>query len=812
MNKKLKATITISTAIAGSILMANAQEAKANEVTEPVQGTESELVIKTKEGKTTSKDVESAKAELDKANAIVDDKSKDVEKKTEGVTKAEAKVKDAQADLDKVKDVTPDTIKEAQNKVDAIKEDKAKTETKKQEAEVAKEEIDKDVEKKAQEAKDAFKSADEKQAGIRDVEKQISELKDSTKLLAEKQVAKEQVGKELETAKSELAKRQAELDKAIKDDADQTAEIERLAKKVEEQQQKVKEVETQLELAKKAEAKAKSKLENTVNPFGNANTKLRVSEDFVKALKAFKENPTKENFDKAVEAEQADTENKLHHPHPSDYENDTDLIDLKNLSKEDKELFSQYFAYLLNQVRAQFGLPPRKYNLNVQKFADDIAENIMKDKYDEPQHYIKGITDAARKHGLSDKGNFYENQAYVYAPLKDGSKVSRRFMFDFIHNSAQWFFYEGKANGSYGHAMSFIRDHENTAVSFSTTSREFYGSYMIKMSVIHVAKNTMNDQSKYEETYGKTSAESKDAVTLPDTQELEEAYNLAKLNTARVQAELDTAKQALEQAKAEHKAKVDSVESKVDEAQKAKELAEKVVTDLEEQERQINDDIARIQGYIDNETAENARLTAELEKLKGELATIKADASAKVLEYNALKAQSETKAEEIAKIEEEIAKLNKLLVPAEAELAEQLRLDASRADLQRDLEIAKEELALAKDELGLARDELADVQKKVKAKYDAYVVVKNRYELEKLKYGTTKDAPTVEKPEFDIKSLNKLTKPVNPTNSTTTVEKETSNIPKGAILPKTGENSNSSVALGLMVLVASLVMNRRKVK
>ena len=84
------------------------------------------------------------------------------------------------------------------------------------------------------------------------------------------------------------------------------------------------------------------------------------------------------------------------------------------------------------------------------------------------------------------------------------------------------------------------------------------------------AENEKEGQSKYEETYGKTSAESKDAVTLPDTQELEEAYNLAKLNTARVQAELDTAKQALEQAKAEHKAKVDSVESKVDEAQKAK--------------------------------------------------------------------------------------------------------------------------------------------------------------------------------------------------------------------------------------------------
>ena len=70
----------------------------------------------------------------------------------------------------------------------------------------------------------------------------------------------------------------------------------------------------------------------------------------------------------------------------------------------------------------------------------------------------------------------------------------------------------------------------------------------------------------------------------------------------------------------------------------------------------------------------------------------------------------------------------------------------------------------------------------------------------------------LEKPEFDIKSLNKPTKPLNSTNSTTIVEKETSNTQKGAILPKAGEKSNSSVAVGLMVLVASLVLNRRKAK
>ena len=92
---------------------------------------------------------------------------------------------------------------------------------------------------------------------------------------------------------------------------------------------------------------------------------------------------------------------------------------------------------------------------------------------------------------------------------------------------------------------------------------------------------------------------------------------------------------------------------------------------------------------------------------------------------------------------------------------------------------------------------------------DAPVLEKSEF---KPGFALPHDAPILEKPEFDINSLNKPTKPVNSTNSTTIVEKGTSKTEKGAILPKTGENSKSSVAVGLMVLVASLVLNRRKEK
>ena len=115
-------------------------------------------------------------------------------------------------------------------------------------------------------------------------------------------------------------------------------------------------------------------------------------------------------------------------------------------------------------------------------------------------------------------------------------------------------------------------------------------------------------------------------------------------------------------------------------------------------------------------------------------------------------------------------------------------------------------------------------------KYDKYTAILKQYELEKLTYGTPKDAPTVEKPEFDISKLAKPSeptdpsKPANPINpakpaspesrdENKTLGKELAHAKKqGVILPKTGENTKSSVFAGLILLVASLIMNLRKTK
>ena len=854
MNKKLTTTLAIGATVIGGVVFA--QDVHAADSPKPEQDATNNLVTKTKENEVKKEDVAKAKVEADQANANVEAKKKEVADKSDKVTKADKKVEEKQQDVDSVEKVTPDKIKEAQSKVDNIKEDKAKAETLKLQAEVAKEEIDKDIVRKTQEAENKLKEAAEKQEQIKDIEKQLKELKDSTKLLEEKKIEKEQATKDLENAKNDLEKHKKELEEAIKSDAKQNEEIEKLAKKVEEQNEKVKEIEKKLELAKQAESKAKSKIDNAVNPFGSAKTTLKVSDDFVRRFNEFKANPSVESFNRVVEAEQADKENILKQLNPNDYKNDTDLVDLKNMSDKDKELFSQYFTHLLNQVREQFGLPPHKYNLNTQKFADEIARIAMEGKFDKERQYIKGIKEAARLHGLSNHGNDYENKEYSYAPIKDGSKVSRRYLFDILHNSVQKFFYSGKTNGHYGDTSFLLGDQENIALSFIPTPKKSEGNTLVKISVISVSQASVGNNNKYEEKYSKNSPESIDNVQLPGSKVLEDAYNVAKENTGKIQSELNDANKVLEQAKTDHKAKTDSLENKVDEAQTAKDLAEKTVEELKQKEAQKEENIAHLQGNVDAETAKRTRLNKELGELKKELEDIKAEATTKEQEVTELKRLSESRAEEIVKLEAQIDEIDKLLAQATTELEDQQRLDASRGAVKQALTKAQEELKIAQEELELANGELKSLQKIAQDKQDRYKTIKKQYELGDYLHATTKDAPILEKPEFkfkvpkdaptvekpefkfevpknaptvekpefkfevpkdaptveklefDISTLNKQTKP-----TTSIKEKEIAHVQKqGAILPKTGEDTKSSVVAGLVLLAASIIIKRRKAR
>ena len=235
--------------------------------------------------------------------------------------------------------------------------------------------------------------------------------------------------------------------------------------------------------------------------------------------------------------------------------------------------------------------------------------------------------------------------------------------------------------------------------------------------------------------------------------------------------------------------KLTKVGKQIKDLEERKKVANQLLKDLTDELAEVGKDIKTLEGTLaENEKKINDG-TNKVKKLASEI---------KGLE------------EDIKSIED---KLQKLL----NDQHEAQTLHAQYLKLVEDLKNAKKELALLKEELKSTQENLTAASADAKAKYDKYTAILKQYELEKLTYGTPKDAPTVEKPEFDI---SKLAKPSNPGDSnkptSPTLRDKNKEIERnqkqGAVLPKTGENTKSSVFVGLIMLITSIILKRRIVK
>ena len=862
MRKKLKQTITIGTALAGSVLLVNVPEAKANEITESTSTTpDSELITKTKEGKTTAKDVEVAKVQSDTAKAKADALTETVAEKTAKVKSAEEKVSKLESTKKASESVTPEKIKELESettKITTEKADKEKELAEKQ-ADLKAKQAELNTEKQGLET--AKTNIQDKKAKADELRGKIKELDPSLKELEDKKAEKV----ELEKKVKGLTKAQEEKTDALKVAKEKDKTISDEKAKANSDMNKQKEVldkaKADEQTAKTKEAEAKSNLESNAKLFKYGKKDIALSPEFVEGFKKYLNHQITLEELKAIELKALANDNYI-------YEKDQagdETVDVNNLSEKDKEEFSQYFVYLLNQVRAQFGLEPRKVNKNTQRLADDIAKYSRTSTYNKMGHDKESIKQAAKDHGLQ-QGQYYENLITSTGSADKNHNIrTKREIYNDLHNAIFDFFYEGNVNDHYLHARSLLNSDPTTALSFSYKTLVDPDTnenvYHLRLHVISVNLSTVVDKSTAEARYGKTSKDNLEPLKVPSQAELQQAYDNAK---AEAEAKAEQVK--VEQAKYDDLVnKVKSYDNVVPSSPKAqteldnvtKELAKvqaeldkvaKVIKTLEEQKATADEKVKELQGQLDT-------LTNEIKALEDNLVAKEQavrDAEVKVEEAKT----------EIANLTSDIQSLTDKLANLEREHTSALELRAKYEKIAKDLEIAKEELALAKEELDLEKEKLEDANTKAEVAYDKYIAIKKQHELEKLTYAVTKDtpvlekpefhfeipkdapvlekpefhfeipkdapvlekpefkpefalphdAPVLEKPEFDIKSLNKPTQPLNSTNSTTIVEKETSNTQKGATLPKTGENSKSSVAVGLMVLVASLVLKRRKVK
>lgn len=830
MRKKLKQTITIGTALAGSVLLVNVPEAKANEITESTSTTpDSELITKTKEGKTTAKDVEVAKVQSDTAKEKADALTETVAEKTAKVKSAEEKVSKLESTKKASESVTPEKIKELESettKTTAEKTEKKKELAEKQ-ADLKAKQAELNTEKQGLET--AKTSIQDKKAKADELRGKIKELDPSLKELEDKKAEKV----ELEKKVKDLTKAQEEKTDALKVAKEKDKTISDEKAKANSDMNKQKEVldkaKADEQTAKTKEAEAKTNLESNSRLFKYALKEAKLAPEFVEAFKKYQRNEITLEELKAVELEVLEKYKKENYFYEKDKEGD-EKVDLNNLSEKDKEEFSQYFVYLLNQVRAQFGLEPRKVNKNTQKFADDVAKYSRTSTYNRMGHDKESVKKAAKDNGLQE-GQFYENLITNEDSVGKNIKTKREIFHD-IRNSVFDFFYEGNLNNHYLHAESLLRNDPTTAVNFSYKEIvDENGDKVahLRFHVISVPLSTVVDKTTAEARYGKTSKDNLEPLKVPSQAELQQAYDNAK---AEAEAKAEQVK--VEQAKYDDLVnKVKSYENVVPSSPKAQAELDAVNTELAKVQAELDKVVKVIKTLEDQKAVADEKvrqLQGQLDTLTNEIKALEDNLVAKEQAVRDAEVKVEEAKTEIANLTSDIQSLTDKLANLEREHTSALELRDKYAIIVKDLEIAKEELALAKEELDLEKEKLKDANTKAKVAYDKYIAIQKQYELEKLVYAVDKDAPVLEKPEFDIKSLNNPTNPtspinptnsVNPTNPTESVssiispiegEKGTLHTKEGAILPNTGINAKSSVFAGIIMLVASLIMSRRKIK
>ena len=849
MNKKIvTTTLVLGTTIAGGAVLG--QEAHASEAP-ATPSTDANLVVKTEVGKTTQTEVNTAKAKADESKAKFDDYKVKSDVKIEKAKQDALKVSELEAKTEKGAKVTDEVIKEKTDKVTSLTERKADLTKKGEDAKPVITKTEENVKNAQKEVDATSKDLATKTAKTTELENKLNALENSDTVLKDKKDEVKSLTSDVEKAKTDVTSKEDTLAKAKAKDEQKAKDVEKAKDAVKTQKDVVAKRDAEVKDAKTKVSALEKELKESANPFGEGvRTEIKFDQDFVKALKEYNDanaatqktllNGVIEKERKAVEKYPILNTDRI------DYSN-SEKVDINNLSEKDQILLTQYFNHLNNQVRKQFGLPPVKTNLNVLKFAQDIAKFTKESGYQDTHHDNRSINRAALKNGIdkTDKGTAYNRfESLDFNTIdKDKSEsnmVARQFLFDSVYQSVQRFYYEGRMNRHYLHAAHMLTTKDETFGTYfvMTPSKSQYYNW-VRFGVVGInpyfGMTGYDDDGnpkfdKFDKEWGYKSPQTIDLIQVKDVSVLKDKLATAKSTVTTLQAELDKATGELTKRENELKA-IESQPSTVAEATKALEVAKTArdikVTQLAKAEKELKD----IQDIIDNEQAQAKTLRDELVKANDEVAKAEvksAKAKAELVEAQKLEEQAK---QAMKSLTDELDRLTNEIAKAESEKAELVTLKAEYTENVKLLAKAKEDLEVSRALVSEAMVELADLQKDATEKFDAYLKVKRQYDMENLTWAVTKDTPVFELPEFDIKELDKLSQPSTqkpstkvPSTKVTTTKTNaqapkfgTASAPKTTVksderkLPNTGDTTTDLAGFGIVsMLMASYAMTMRR--
>lgn len=814
-------------------------------------------------------DVDTAKAESDKANQDVA-KQKEVVSNTETkIANAEKTISDTTKKVEEAKSVTPEKVAEA--KADA---DKKANELATAEKTVA--DADKSVSATAEKVADqtkvvsnAEKTATATANKVADAQKKVDALSsttDTTQL--EKEVAT--LTNQVKDATKAVATAQTNLDNGKKAQSNKDQAIKDAQGGVSSAEAKLSQATTALANAKadqsnkdRAVTTAKADLERVKEELSDqgGNYTINLSQEYVNLLKQYFANPSQELSDelKALAFKEYEKFGKitfedgevyrydLTYPQASKKDQNT-KVNINSLDYETRKNLSVFAADLINQLRKQFGTK----DVVVTEDAIRIANEIARKATEEYGHDFKALGEVGKDNGvlLGELAGFSDD---VTTTLADVKKRIYDDILSMLFNDA---------HAKWGHATSLagVLPKDENAGYMQYTGLGFRSNATFT-SVIHYVKisdNMVSENAKFNKT--------KVVTANNNTKALQEKLDLA-------QSTYDNAVKASQEAKST----VQSAQTAYTDAETALANARKQLSDLVGNKV----DVPSLEKALANAKDKLAQDTKALQTAKEVLALAKSNATdkAKALAeaktaLATAKAEQSTANQSLATAKGELEVLTKAhdvavlaRKSAGSDLArkreaskeasdtyEVLALSLTERDkvlkaLDKELTDAKSKLGVLRAELETAKEELARLEGIAEAKARILANLKNlkdRYETEQAEKrrleelsrkadairkagGQPKEVTNANGKVVDIVDAKAQNKPVNVAYSTVKADTKASNVGTTSTkaeptsvkaetkqatekaLPNTGEASSMLALLGSLVGLSEFgVLAKRK--
>ena len=775
--KKLRTGAIISTLALTAFGVANGVSASETEVAvnEPATRVVAQDEVKPKVP--TQQDVDTAKAESDKANQDVS-KQKEVVSTTEAnIANAEKTIADTTKKVEEAKTVTPEKVAEAKTDADKKADELATAEKTVADADKS---VSATAEKVADQTKvvsNAEKTATATANKVDSAQKKVDSLSSTTDTRElEKNVYTSTV--QVRVSERKVDEAQKKLDEGKKAVADKDQAIKDTQARVTSAETKFKQATTDRNNANANQSQKEEAVKAAKADFDRAKEELadqggnytvNVSQEYVNLLKQYIANPSKELSEqlKALAFKEYEKFGKitfdggevyrydLNYPQASKKDLNT-KVDINNLDYETRKELSLFAADLINQLRKQFGTDPVKVTEDAIRIANEVARN-SKEEYGHDFDALSKVGEKDNGLLLGELAGFSDDETTTVADLK------RRIYDDilsmlFDDSHAKW----GHANSLSGvlPASPNVGYMQYTGLGFRSNKR-----FTSVIHYIKISDNLLSSQSKFDKTKVVTApsqpeklAKLQEKVNLSEKayigayaelKDAEKGVYLAKTKYSQAETELDSARKLLSDIRmnkvdipALEKA-LEDAKTKLAEDKKALKIAEEVLelakTNAIDKAKSLADAKAALK------TAKEEKVSADkaLETAKGELEVLTKAHDVAVLARKSA-GQDLARKREASKEASDTYEVLALSLTERDKVLKALNKELTDANAK--LGVLRAELKSAKDELarleGIAEAKARGYEnfKQLKAEHDAYLAEQQRLQALKDKEDAIRKA------------------------------------------------------------------------